>query len=157
MKKKWIASILTTALMITSMLPVYAAENQQSGTTTVTATVDSTYTMTIPAETTIPFNQIETKLNGQLKVKGNVRNSEKVSVTATEKPLENENKETIAYVLKQNGAEFKSATWSEQDLRAEKAYNLSVTIPKEIWDTAKAGTYAGGIVFTAELKTVSQP
>lgn len=157
MQKKWIAGVLTAAIMMTSMLPVYAAENQQSGTTTVTATVDSTYTMTIPAETKIPFNQVETKLNGQLKVKGNVRSNEEVSVVAAVNPLKNEKKETISYVLKQGGAEFKSATWSEQELREEKAYELSVTIPQATWDTAKAGTYTGGIVFTAELKTVSQP
>lgn len=157
MKNKWTAGVLTAALMMTSVLPVYAAGNQQSGTTTVTATVDSTYTMTIPAETKIPFNQVETALNGQLKVKGNVKSSEEVSVVAAANPLENENKETIAYVLKQGGAEFKSATWSEQELRAEKAYDLSVTIPQATWDTAKAGTYTGGIVFTAQLRDVAQP
>lgn len=156
MKKKWMAGVLTAALMMTSVLPVYAAENQQ-GTTTVTATVDSTYTMTIPAETKIPFNQVETKLNGQLKVKGNVRSNEEVSVVAAVNPLENEKKEKIAYVLKQGGAEFKSATWSEQELREEKAYELSVTIPQATWDTAKAGTYTGGIVFTAQLRDVAQP
>ena len=157
MQKKWIAGVLTAALMMTSMLPVYAAENQQSGTTTVTATVDSTYTMTIPAETKIPFNQVETKLNGQLKVKGNVKSSEEVYVTADANPLENEKNETISYVLKQGGAEFTNATWSEQELRAEKAYDLSVTIPQATWDTAKAGTYTGGIVFTAQLRDVAQP
>lgn len=157
MKKKWIAGVLTAALCMTNMLPVYAAKNQQSGTTTVTATVDSTYTMTIPAETKIPFNQVETKLNGQLKVKGNVRSNEEVSVVAAANPLENEKNEMISYVLKQGETEFKSATWSEQELREEKAYDLSVTIPQATWDTAKAGTYTGGIVFTAELRTVSQP
>lgn len=151
MKKKVVSSAMALLLVGAMALPVHAAEK----TTTINTSVESKYELTIPATTDIAFNATSTNLNGELKVTGNVKPNETVTVSAVKNKLENQDNASaeIDFALKQGTGDFTSATWNEQELREKtKAISLSVAIEQSAWDNAKAGNYTGGIVFTAELK-----
>ena len=118
------------------------------------AYVESTYTLTIPSKTEIVFNSTSTDLNGTLKVTGNVRPMQKVTVKAELNALHNAVQNTnLPYKLMSGAVEFQAADWSETELRAAepKELQLSVDIAAEDWNQAKGGEYQGNIVFTAEL------
>ncbi|SHH57200.1 hypothetical protein SAMN02745196_00819 [Clostridium collagenovorans DSM 3089] len=159
MKNKKITMGLTAlVLMGTMVLPVSAEE--KSDTTRIKANVKSTYTLTIPAETTVNFEATSTDLNGALKVKGNVLSTQEVVVNATANDFHNtsQNKD-LPYKLvnKAEGKEFSIATWDEDILRAGlsdgqgKEILLSVDITDDNWNKAEAGDYEGSITFIANL------
>lgn len=158
--KKRTAAVLFAAALGTAAMPVCAAENTESRKTIINAKVNSSYTLTIPAATTIVFGRTSTDLNGVLKVSGNVDVGEKVTVTATPKALKNNShNEELPYSLMNGETAFTTAKWSETELRAGlestkagKKFQLSVAITKEAWAAAKAGSYEGSITFEAELK-----
>lgn len=161
--KKITMGLTALALMGAMALPVSAQETQEDS-TIIKATIQSDYTLTIPAETAIEFQATSTSLNGKLKVKGNVLPTQEVIVTAQAKAFHNKVQDKdLPYKLidKRNGSEFTSATWDEDTLRAGlagegqgKELPLSVDITKENWDKAEAGNYEGSIVFTARLQNV---
>ena len=72
MKTRKITMGLTAfALMGAMALPVSAQETEQTKDTTITANVQSAYTLSIPADTTVKFEATSTDLAGKLKVSGN--------------------------------------------------------------------------------------
>lgn len=159
MKTRKIAMGLTAlALMGAMALPVSAQDNTETKDTTIKANIQSTYTLTIPAETTIDFEATSTNLTGALKVTGNVLPTQEVEVTAQAKAFHNEVQNTdLPYKLidKRNNSEFTTATWSEDELRdGSKELTLSVDITKDAWSVAEAGDYKGSITFTANLQNV---
>lgn len=157
MKKRMF--MLMAALLAAVPLNVNAASTvtPQTSTTKINASVNATYTLTIPSATTITFGQETTKLSGELKVTGNVENGQSVQVTVKADPLHNDSQNTdISYQLLNGTNVFGGAIWSEDELRTgltgnAKEIQLSVRIPKEQWDNAKAGLYEGAITFTATL------
>lgn len=165
MKKRMVAALLMASLAAAA-IPAYAAEEQQKKdpqekNMTLTTTVDSTYTLTIPQDTNITFGVTSTKLDGMLKVSGNVDVGKSVTVTAAANPLHNDSHDVdLPYMLKLEDAQdaFKTAVWSEGELRAGltgadggKEIQLFVGIDADDWKEAKAGAYTGSIVFTAKL------
>ena len=156
-----LAALVTAAALTGSMaapVSVWAADIQSQKTDLKTK-VTSSYTLTIPAATTIAFNRTSTDLNGVLKVSGNVDVGEKVTVTATPHALNNEShKKELPYTLMKGEAVFETADWSETELReglkgdgSGKELQLSVAITEEAWKAAKAGSYEGSITFVAKL------
>lgn len=153
MKKRVLAGIMSVMMMTTTALPVSA----QEGSTTVKATVDSTYILTVPAETSITYGAENTLLSGKLKVTGNVLPTEQVMVTASCGSLHNAVQNTdLTYALKdEQSVVFSSAMWSETELRgAAKEIGLKIYIAEDAWRQAKAGSYTGTITFNAEIETV---
>lgn len=150
MKRKTLAGMMSLAIMAAVAVPVYAEDK----TTELNTNVSSTYELTIPSATEIDFNAATTALNGELKVTGNVKPDETVTVSAAKNILENQDNAgaAIEFALKKDASDFTSETWSEAELRSgTKEISLSVAIEQSAWDSAKAGDYTGGIVFTAEL------
>lgn len=141
-----------------SALPISAAD--QSGTTDLSATVDATYMLTIPSNTAISYGAKSTLLPGELKVKGNVQKGQSITVTASPTALHNDSQNTdISYTLKKDAIPFTSDTWNEQELRdglvnnaSAKKDMLSIAIDASAWNSAKAGSYKGTIIFSAQLK-----
>lgn len=78
MKRKTLAGMMSLAIMAAAAVPVYAEDK----TTELNTNVPSTYELTIPAATEIDFNAATTALNGELKVTGNVKPDETVTVSA---------------------------------------------------------------------------
>lgn len=160
MKTRKIAIGLTVFALVGAMvLPVSAQEKTDS--TTIKANIASTYTLTIPKETTVKFNALSTDLNGTLKVAGNVLPTQQVTVTAQANDFHNAvQNANLPYTLvnKEDNKTFTTATWNETELRnglisgQGKAIQLSIDLLENDWNTAKAGDYTGTITFTADLK-----
>ncbi|HIR26471.1 MAG TPA: hypothetical protein IAB84_00715 [Candidatus Choladousia intestinigallinarum] len=151
--KRLTFSFSAMALVGIMALPV-SVSAADSKTMELNAYVESTYTLTIPSKTEIVFNSTSTDLNGTLKVTGNVRPMQKVTVKAELNALHNAVQNTnLPYKLMSGAVEFQAADWSETELRAAepKELQLSVDIAAEDWNQAKGGEYQGNIVFTAEL------
>lgn len=150
--RKIIAGALSLLVILAAARPVHAEEQK---TTEISTSVASTYILTIPAKTEIEFDEESTDLNGTLKVTGNVLPTQSVVVTVETHDLENSVQNTILPYALMNGTEkFETATWNEEELRAEnKEFQLSVAIEQEDWNRAKAGSYEGSIVFIADMKT----
>ncbi|KAB5606249.1 hypothetical protein [Bifidobacterium jacchi] len=160
-------ALIVAGLLLAPATAVAADSNEQAGETQLNATVESTYTLTIPRDTQIAFETETTPLDA-LKVTGNV-NDEVVTVTAETSGVldatNRDDKAAIAYTL--NAGEPTVASpedglvWSEDELRAgflndgdAKTVPLTVAIDAADWAVAKAGTYAGTITFTAEITDV---
>lgn len=158
MRKKIIAGITCAMLMGAMALPVSAEE------TPITATVGSSYELTIPASTNIVYNATTTPLNGIVTVEGNVLPNQIVTVSATPGNLHNSEQNTnLPYTLVTSNTtqQFSSDTWNETQLRDRlnggdgKTVSLSVNITEDNWKSAEAGTYTGNITFTSELSSVT--
>ena len=105
MRKQIFTGIVCIMLMGMMALPVSAEE------TPITATVTSSYELSIPAATDIDFNVTSTNLEGTLKVTGNVLPTQTVSVSAQTKPLSNSVQgTTLPYELRNGTSEFSTAT-----------------------------------------------
>lgn len=162
MKRKMIMGFTAFVLMGVMVLPVSAQDNIESKDTTIKANIQSTYTLSIPAETTVEFEKTSTDLHGMLKVTGNVLPSQEVEVIAQVENFHNEVQNTnLPYILvnKANSKVFTGDVWDEDTLRAGltgtgKEIQLAVNIETEDWQKAEAGDYKGTITFTATLQNV---
>lgn len=145
MMKKLAAGMLSVVLMAGMMCPVYAQDTQK-GEVTVTATVDSAYTLSVPkVPVNIPYGQVNTDL--EITVSGNVASGKTVSVTTVDGSLKSGNLE-IPYTVAP-----KSLNWAAAEITEDGTTKKGVlTIKKETWDAAQAGTYTDTVTFTATMK-----
>ena len=147
-------------MLSVTCLPVRAAGegNPQSGTTNLSVSKDSSYTLTIPAsQKNIIYGATSTEL-GDLLVTGNVDVGKEVTVSVTKHVLVRAGSpsDTITFALVDHtgntAAEYVATTWNETELRAgTKNVPLTVDITQDAWDSAKAGSYIGSIVFAAQM------
>ena len=155
--RKFTMGMTALALMSAMVLPVSAADKQE---TVLTTKVDSEFTLTIPMTQAIDFGTTSKEI-GEVKVVGNINPDEKVVLTVgkTELVSEKDSKDIIKYALQSSNTDFTGAEWTEDDLRlaSPATYPLTVVIDSQAWKEAHAGSYASTITFTAETKTVTQP
>lgn len=151
MKAKKLNAVLTTAALVGAMgLPVYAQD------TTLTASVESDYTLTIPATQTIQEDALSTAI-GEVKVTGTIHPTEEVKVTVTKEDnfVSTTNpSDVIPFSLnvKDTGVTFTGATWDEDAIDKQSTYPLSVDITQDAWNSADAGDYQTVLTFTAALQ-----
>lgn len=144
--KKLTSFALAFALCAASAVSAFAA-NPTSGATTIKTNIQPTYTVEIPAQTSIPFNATSTPLATKLGLsKAQLDPNHKVTVTATVNALKNDkdSSKTIPFTLhNQDGTDFTSAEFTD----TTKKVQLSVHIDKTAWDAAPAGNYTGSVTF----------
>lgn len=147
--KKRVVSIIAAAAMLTACALPVCAEDQ---TTTITATVPSSYILTIPANTTVAYHAASTKLDGTVKVTGKLAANETVTVTAAAGDLATASGDKLAYqLMKEDNSAFTADTWTKADIQANKSTDVYISIAAADWDAAVAGNYTGTITFTAEV------
>lgn len=156
MKKRAVILLLASAIAADGSVRMAAADNTTSRNTELTAEVASSYILTIPKDQEISYGTQDTDLSSGVSVTGNVKPSQKVTVTVSKTDFVNQDAEdsSFAFSLLSAGKEFTSGEWSETELRAAKAkeFPLTVHVDQTAWDSAKAGSYKATITFTAELK-----
>lgn len=144
--KKLTSFALAFALCAASAVSAFAA-NPTSGATTIKTSIQPTYTVEIPAQTSIPFNATSTPLATKLGLsKAQLDPNHKVTVTATVNALKNDkdSSKTIPFTLhNQDGSAFTSAEFTD----TTKKVQLSVHIAQTAWDAAPAGNYTGSVTF----------
>ena len=144
--KKLTSFALAFALCAASAVSAFAA-NPTSGATTIKTNIQPTYTVEIPAQTSIPFNATSTPLATKLGLsKAQLDPNHKVTVTATVNALKNDadTTKTIPFTLhNQDGSAFTSAEFTDTNKKVQ----LSVHIAQTAWDAAPAGNYTGSVTF----------
>lgn len=143
--KKLASFALAFALCTASAVSAFAA-NPTSGATTIKTSIQPTYTVEIPAQTSIPFNATSTPLASPLGLsKAQLDPNHKVTVTATVNALKNDadNTKTIPFTLYEGNTVFTSADFTD----TTKKVQLSVHIAQSAWDAAPAGNYTGSVTF----------
>lgn len=148
LSKKILAGILAGTFLLGSVSVVYA-DNETQKTTQLSVTMESTYTLTVPANTTITFGNENTDI-GDVKVTGSMASNKIVKVSATKNNFVS-GSNSFTYNLLSNGSAFTSASWTSAEVTAEKAVGLTVNIPQATWNTVQPGEYTGSIVFNVEV------
>lgn len=173
-------SFLLAMLLIVSMAPTAFATNVTPGTTTLTTTVPAaTYTLNIPADTTVPYGE-EVFHIGNLTVTDSTSfaNGKNLAVTVEYDSFVSDSVPTtipfslvydtdydagtISYPFtKQTGGEFIFAGQTDGTVEetASQTYrdhqinvtHIAVKVNSEDWGKALAGNYTGTITFTAEV------
>lgn len=143
--KKLTSFALAFALCAASAVSAFAA-NPTSGATTIKTSIQPTYTVEIPAQTSIPFNATSTPLASPLGLsKAQLDPNHKVTVTATVNALKNDkdSSKTIPFTLYEGNTVFTSADFTNTTDKVQ----LSVHIAQTAWDAAPAGNYTGSVTF----------
>ncbi len=162
-KNKILAIAMASAMMtgtLATAVPVFAADN----TTTVSVTVapKNTYTMTVPANTTLNSDGTAKELTNGIKITdGTLEEGKKLIVTATSttgwEMTATGLDTTIGYGLYYDeAAETEATSWEFTQEEANNAggstKNVYVKANTADIENAAAGTYSDVITFTAEVK-----
>ena len=152
--KKFLAFTLAIMMIATMSVTAFAADTDTKTTdTNITTSVAPTYTVTIPANTTVTFNATETSF-GSIEVDAAQIHPDKcIKVALTyDGKLENsiDNSKVIPYVINAGDAEFTSATY----LAAGDKTDLTINITQDDWNKAYAGDYSDTVTFTVSYETI---
>ena len=145
--KKLFTLILAILVLAGSSLTVLAA-NSTGGQTTITANVEPTYTVVIPANTTVDFNANQTAFGAIEVTAAQIHSNMCIKVTLTsDGKLENtlDADKIIPYTIQDSeGNVFTSATYLT---KGDKTV-LSIHITQDDWNAAYAGNYTDTVTFT---------
>lgn len=151
--RKLTALVLAIVLTLSLSVTVFAAEDRQ---TTITTSIDPTYTVTIPANTNVKFNALSTSFGSvkldtaQLDPGYAVQVSLNASGTLKNKA---DAKKTIAYTINDASGAFTVARYTV----AGQETPLTIEITKAAWNAAFAGSYSDTVTFTVSyINTVTQ-
>lgn len=141
------AALTTTAFAAETSNEITDKSNPQTANVTVTTKIAPTYTVTIPANTTVKFNDENTSF-GEIKLTAaqlDPDKSVKVALSASG-TLKNskDNRETLAYQIQDGTTAFTSATYKT----AGQSTALTIHIAQDDWNAAFAGDYADTVTFT---------
>ena len=143
--KKLVSFALMLALSAALSATAFADDNNRS--VEVKTHIDPTYTVTIPANTTVNFNAVDTPF-GEIKLTAaqlDPGKTVKVELSASGKLKNQANTEkTLAYEIRNGGTKFTSASYE----KAGESTALTIHIAQEAWNTAYAGNYADTVTFT---------
>ena len=149
--KKVFAVICAVAILMSLSVTAFAA-NTTGGDADITTSIDPTYTVTIPANTTVVFNATETDF-GAIEVTASQIHPDKCIkvVLTTDGELNNaiDATKVIPYVIKDaEGNAFTSATYLTEGDKTE----LSIHITADDWNAAYAGEYSDTVTFTVSYE-----
>ena len=134
--------------MIATMSVTALAANTTGGFTTITIDIAPTYTVTIPANTTVAFNATKTAFGAIEVTTSQIHPNKCIKVAlSSDGKLENSIDATkvIPYAIKDSeGAAFTSATYLTEGDKTE----LSIHITANDWNAAYAGEYSDTVTFT---------
>lgn len=159
--KKLLSLALATVMIFAACVPAFAVTldgNTQSGNTTVLVdgtnggNNNGTYTVSIPAQVNIPWEQVNTDV--EYAIWSQLATGKKVNVkvtTADNGVLSNEaNTATLNYALVDGTTEY-TTTKSVILESAPETAAVTVNIPTANWKGASIDKYSGTLSFTAEL------
>lgn len=154
MMKKLTALVLVIVLSLSLSVTAFAADNRN---TTITASINPTYTVTIPANTNVTFNTLSTSFGAvtltaaqidpgyAVKVELNASGTLKNQADATK---------TIAYTVNDaNGDAFTVGTYTTAGDKTD----LTIDITQAAWNAAFAGRYSDTVTFTVSYINTVNP
>lgn len=157
--KKWIALFLTLTMTLSLSVTAFAAEiNQdsdpQEAEVKVTTSIEPTYTVTIPEDVEVTFNETSTDFGTIELTDAQLDPEYAVTVTLSASgTLKNQadKTKTIAYAVNSEDGAFSSAKYQNKgDSTA-----LTIDITQAAWDAAYAGDYSDIVTFTISYDKVT--
>lgn len=143
--KKLVSFALMLALSAALSATAFADDDNRS--VEVKTHIDPTYTVTIPANTTVTFNAEDTSFGKIELTKAQLDPGKKVNVTLSASgTLKNkaDTTKTLPYQIQSAGQKFTSAAYTT----AGQSTALTIHIAQEDWNKAYAGNYADTVTFT---------
>ena len=143
--KKLVSFALMLALSAALSATAFADDDNRS--VEVKTHSDPTYTVTIPANTTVTFNAEDTSFGKIELTKAQLDPGKKVNVTLSASgTLKNkaDTTKTLPYQIQSAGQKFTSAAYTT----AGDSTALTIHIAQEDWNKAYAGNYADTVTFT---------
>lgn len=144
--KKFIATALALCFVLSLSITAFAAEEDRE--TIITTSIKPTYTVTVPADTTVNFNDTETDFQKIIVDAAQIEPDKYISVTLkTDGALNNttdRTKELPYTITDADGNPFSEGKYYKQgDSTA-----LKINITKDDWAAAYAGAYKDTVTFT---------
>ena len=148
--KKAITLALVAALLTATGITAFAVD-YPGGTqdTEITTSVAPTFTVTIPADTAVPFNALSTNFGSVTLESARLAPNKAVQVTVTsDYSLNNsvDNEAVIPYSLK-TADETVDADYAATFTTAGEKVDLTINITQADWDAAAAGDYSDTVTF----------
>ena len=154
MMKKLTALVLVIVLSLSLSVTAFAADNRN---TTITTSIDPTYTVTIPANTNVTFNTLSTSFGAVTLTAAQIDPGYAVKVELNASgTLKNQadNTKTIAYTVNDaNGDAFTVGTYTTAGDKTD----LTIDITQEAWNAAFAGQYSDTVTFTVSYINTVNP
>ncbi len=150
MNKKYIAAASAAAVMVSMIsVPAFAVDYPGgSQDTRISTAIEPTYTVTIPADTTVAFNALSTDFGAVTLESAQIDPGKAVKVELDASgSLKNaaDADKTIAYTINTaDNTAFTSASYQT----AGDTTALKIDITQEAWDAAFAGSYSDTVTFT---------
>lgn len=151
--KKIVTFVLTLVMVLSLSVTAFAADDRN---TTITTYIAPTYTVTIPADTTVTFNTLSAdfgsvKLDAAQLAPGYAVKVE-LEAGGLLKNKADENK-TIAYAVNDAEGAFAAGLYTA----AGQETSLTIDITQEAWNTAFAGEYSDTVTFTVSYVNTVTP
>lgn len=144
--KKFISAALALCFVLSLSITAFADDEERD--TIITTSIQPTYTVTVPSNTTVKFNDTETAF-GEIKVDAAQIEPDKYITVAltTDGALNNEadtTKELPYTITDASGTVFTSAKYNEKN----QSTALTINITQADWAAAYAGDYSDTVTFT---------
>lgn len=147
--KKYLSFALAAALSAAFCATAFAAEDNRQ--VEVKTHIDPTYTVEIPANTTVVFGDVDTPFGAIKLTAAQLDPGKSVNVTLKSSgTLKNKNdtSKMLAYTIRSGESAFTSASYK----KAGESTALTIHIEKDDWLKAYAGDYADTVEFTISYK-----
>lgn len=141
-----IVAAMLTATGITAFAVDYPGGTQN---TEITTSVEPTFTVTVPADTTVPFNALSTEFGSVELESATLAPDKAVQVTVTsDYNLNNSIDDTVVIPYSLNTAEEAvDADYAATFTTAGEKVDLTIDIAQADWDAAAAGDYSDTVTF----------
>lgn len=153
MMKKLTALVLVIVLTLSLSVTAFAADNRN---TTITTSINPTYTVTIPANTNVTFNTLSTSFGAVTLTAAQIDPGYAVKVALTASgTLKNQAdaSKTIAYTIKDANGAFTGAQYTTAGDKTD----LTIDITQAAWNAAFAGQYSDTVTFTVSYINTVNP
>lgn len=147
--KKYLSFALAAALSAAFCATAFAAEDNRQ--VEVKTHIAPTYNVTIPANTTVVFGDVDTPFGAIKLTAAQLDPGKSVNVTLKSSgTLKNKNdtSKMLAYTIRSGESAFTSASYT----KAGESTALTIHIAKDDWANAYAGDYADTVEFTISYK-----
>ncbi len=157
--KKWIVLFLILSLVMSMSVSAFAAEIDQdsdpkTADVTVTTSIEPTYTVTIPGDMQVQFNQTSTRFGTIKLTAAQINPGYAVEVTLSASgELKNaaDKTRTIAYTVNSGDGVFSSKEYQKEG----ESTDLTIDITQAAWNAAYAGDYSDIVTFTISYGEVT--
>lgn len=147
--KKYLSFALAAALSAAFCATAFAAEDNRQ--VEVKTHIAPTYTVEIPANTTVVFGDVDTPFGAIKLTAAQLDPGKSVNVTLKSSgTLKNKNdtSKMLAYTIRSGESAFTSASYK----KAGESTALTIHIAKDDWTNAYAGDYTDTVEFTISYK-----